>query len=93
MPLNKDEQDKLDDYQFMMGPDAGAFALVLDNLTDVMALLAKHTLYCRVEKGPRKGKPPLDVEEALELLHRTKDLVRDTLVAMRHPPGSGDRGP
>lgn len=86
MPLSDLERAKLEDYQFMMGSSAGGVALVLDNLTDVMALLAKHTLYCRVEKGARAGQPPLDVEEALQLLHRTKDLVRDTLVQMRSDP-------
>lgn len=91
MPLNDEELAKLDNYQFMMGDDAGSVALVLDNLTDVMALLAKHTLYCRVEKGPRKGQPPLDVEEALQLLHRTKDLVRDTLSRMRNAATSEDQ--
>ena len=50
----------------MMGTEAGGLALALDTLTDVMAMLGQHKVYCRVEKGPRAGQPPLDLAEILE---------------------------
>jgi hypothetical protein len=83
MPLSADEQTKLDDLQFMMGRDAGALALVLEQLTDAMAIAGQHTVYCRVEKGPRAGAPPLDVVDLLDTLAKAKELVQQTMLKMR----------
>jgi hypothetical protein len=83
MPLTPAEREKLEDYQQMMGPQAGNLALALDSLTDVMALLGQHTVYCRVEKGPRAGEPPLDIAEVLDTLQKAKSLVQQTLLALR----------
>ena len=47
MNLDPAEQEKLEDYQQMMGAEAGRLALALDNLTDVMAMLGQHKVYCR----------------------------------------------
>jgi hypothetical protein len=79
MTLTADEKAKLDDYRFMLGESAGNLALALDQLTDVMALVGQHKVYCRVEKGPRTGEPPLDVVELLETLQKAKSLLQETL--------------
>jgi hypothetical protein len=83
MDMTPAERDKLDDYRTMMGPEAGTLALALDQLTDVMAALGQHKVYCRVEKGPRAGYPPLDLAELLDLLTRAKGLVQETLLRLR----------
>jgi hypothetical protein len=83
MGLTPAERQQLEDYQTMMGRDAGSLALALDSLTDVMAMLGQHKVYCRVEKGPRAGQPPLDLEELLELLHKAKAQVQETLLRLR----------
>jgi hypothetical protein len=83
MELTPAEQQQLEDYQMMMGPDAGSLALALDSLTDVMALLGQHKVYCRVEKGPRAGEPPLDLIELLELLQKAKALVQRSMLHLR----------
>jgi hypothetical protein len=83
MDLTPEESRKLEDYQTMMGFDAGRLALALDSLTDVMALLGQHKVYCRVEKGPRAGQPPLDLEELLDLLGKAKALMQQTLLRLR----------
>jgi hypothetical protein len=87
MRLTPAEQQQLDAYQTMMGRDAGSLALALDSLTEVMALLGQHKVYCRVEKGPRAGQPPLDLEELLDVLQKAKALVQQTLLRLRedHP--------
>jgi hypothetical protein len=84
--LSPEEREKLDDYRTMMGPEAGTLALVLDGLTDVMAALGQHKVYCRVEKGPRAGEPPLDLAELLTTLQKTKMLVQETLLTLRQRP-------
>lgn len=83
MNLTPTEQELLDNYQEMMGTDAGNLALALDSLTDVMALLGQHKVYCRVEKGPRAGEPPLDLVELIQLLEKSKALVQQSLLSLR----------
>jgi len=89
MALSAEERERLADYQTMMGEAAGRLALALDQLTDVMALVGQHTVYCRVEKGPRAGAPPMDVAEALETLQNAKSLVQQSLLQLRQ---QGERG-
>jgi hypothetical protein len=83
MPWTPAERDRLEDYRLMMGADAGGLALVLDQLTDVMAMLGQHKVHCRIEKGPRAGEPPLDLAELLDLLQRAKTLVQETMLRLR----------
>ncbi len=83
MARSAEDQSKLDDYRFMMGEPAGSLALALDQLTDVMALVGQHKVYCRVEKGPREGEPPLDVAELLDILQNAKALVQETMLKLR----------
>jgi hypothetical protein len=81
--LSDAEREKLEDLQFMLGPDAGRLALVLEQLTDAMALVNLHAVYCRVEKGLRAGQPPLDVAQLLQLLQTAKGLVQETMQQLR----------
>jgi hypothetical protein len=74
---------RLDDYRFQMGHDAGNLALVLDQLTDVMNAVALHVVHCRVERGPRKGEPPLDIVQLLDLLQSAKGLVQESLLRLK----------
>jgi hypothetical protein len=83
MPQSPEDEEKLADYQFMMGEDAGRLALALDQLTDVMAMVGQHTVHCRVEKGPRAGEAPLDIAELLDVLQNAKSLVQQTLLRLK----------
>jgi hypothetical protein len=86
MPLDDAERDVLENYRTMLGDDAGSLALALDQLTDVMAAVGQHKVYCRVEKGPRAGEPSLDILALLQTLQNTKDLVQTTLLRLRNLP-------
>lgn len=83
MPLAPEEQAKLDDLRFMLGEPGGNLAFVLEQLTDAMTIAGQHTVYCRVEKGPRAGQPPLDVAELLNTLAKAKALIQETLQQLR----------
>jgi hypothetical protein len=93
MALTPAERERLDDYRQMMGPEAGGLAMALDCLTDVMAQLGQHKVYCRVEKGPRAGEPPLDLAELIAGLANAKALVQEAMLRLRDdrrpPPSSG----
>jgi hypothetical protein len=83
MELTPSEREQLIDYQTMMGPQAGSLAFALDTLTDVLAMLGQHKVYCRVEKGPRAGQPPLDLHEILTTLEKAKALVQTTMLELK----------
>src|SRR4051812_43472320 len=89
--LPEADASRLDDYRFQMGHDAGNLALVLDQLTDAMSAIAQHAVHCRVERGPRKGEPPLDVTALMELLQETKRLVQESLLRLTSGTGGPDR--
>lgn len=86
MALDAQEQDQLENYQTMMGPQAGQLALALDQLTDVMAAVGQHTVHCRVDRGPRSGQPPLDILSLLQTLQKAKTLIQTTLLTLRDQP-------
>jgi hypothetical protein len=81
--LSDAEKAKLSDLQFMLGQDAGALALALEQITDAMAQVNLHTVYCRVEKGLRAGAPPRDIADALVTLDKAKGLLQTTLQRLR----------
>jgi hypothetical protein len=81
--MTSEEKEKLDDYQFMLGADAGRLALALDQLTDALAMVGQHTVHCRVEKGPRAGEAPLDIAKLLQTLHDAKALVQETMLKLK----------
>ena len=81
--MTDEDASRLDDYRFQMGHDAGNLALVLDQLTDVMNALALHAVHCRVDRGPRKGEPPLDLARLTALLQGAKGLVQESLLRLR----------
>jgi hypothetical protein len=83
MDLDDAERAKLDDLRFMLGEPAGGLALALEQLTDGMAVIGQHTVYCRVEKGPRAGQAPLDIGEVLRLVGNAKELVQAAVAALR----------
>ena len=84
--LNDAERERLDDLRTMLGPEAGSLALALDKLTDAMAMVNLHAVYCRVEKGPRAGQPPLDVADVLKTLEVAKKMVQETIERLWNPP-------
>jgi len=86
--LSDAERAKLSDLQFMLGTDAGALALALEQITDAMAQVNLHTVYCRVEKGPRAGAHPQDIADALATMQKAKELIQATLQRLRAPPHS-----
>jgi hypothetical protein len=81
-----DADGHLDDLRHMLGHDAGNLARILEQLTDLMAMINLHAVYCRVEKGPRSGLPPLDVAEMLQVIESVKELVQETLGRWRKSP-------
>ena len=73
--------DALEIHETMMGPARGRIAVALDLLTDSMALVGQHGVYCRSERFP--GQPKMDIALVLEQLDDAKQLVQSAIEEMR----------
>jgi len=65
----------------MMGRTRGRLAVALDLLTDSLALVGQHGVYCRSERFP--GRPKMDLALALEHLDDAKQLVQSAMEELR----------
>jgi hypothetical protein len=70
-------RDALEVHETMMGNTRGRLAVALDLLTDSLALVGQHGVYCRSERFP--GQPRMDVALILEQLNDAKELVQSTM--------------
>jgi hypothetical protein len=80
-PFEK-HRDTLEIHETMMGPARGRLAVALDLLTDSLALVGQHGVYCRSERFP--GQPKMDVALILEQLADAKELVQSAMDEMRN---------
>ncbi|MGC4085180.1 MAG: hypothetical protein QM736_24445 [Vicinamibacterales bacterium] len=69
--------DTLEQHETMMGPARGRLAVALDLLTDSLALVGQHGVYCRSERFI--GQPKMDIALVLEQLSDAKELVQSAM--------------
>lgn len=79
-PFDK-HRDALEVHETMMGPARGRLAVALDLVTDSMALVGQHGVYCRSERFP--GQPKMDIALVLEQLEDAKQLVQSAMAELR----------
>jgi hypothetical protein len=79
-PFEK-HHETLERHETMMGPARGRLAVALDLLTDSLALVGQHGVYCRSERVP--GQPRLDIALVLEQLDDAKQLVQSAMEALK----------
>ena len=75
------DHDTLEHHETMMGRSRGRLAVALDLLTDSLALVGQHGVYCRSERFP--GKPKLDIALVLEQLDDAKQLVQSAMEELK----------
>jgi len=80
-PFDK-HRDALEVHETMMGAPRGRLAVALDLLTDSMALVGQHAVYCRSDRFP--GQPKLDIALVLEQLEDAKQLVQSAMAELKH---------
>jgi len=81
-PFEK-HRDALEIHETMMGPARGRLAVALDLLTDSLALVGQHSVYCRSERVI--GQPKMDIALVLEQLDDAKQLVQSAMEQLRTP--------
>lgn len=67
----------LEHHETMMGRTRGRLAVALDLLTDSLALVGQHGVYCRSERFP--GAPKMDIALVLAQLDDAKQLVQSAM--------------
>jgi hypothetical protein len=75
-PFDK-HRDALEVHETMMGTARGRLAVALDLLTDSLALVGQHGVYCRSDRFI--GQPKLDIALVLEHLDDAKQLVQSAM--------------
>ena len=84
MTVFKKHHDALEHHETMMGTARGRLAVALDLLTDSLALVGQHGVYCRSERFP--GQPKMDIALVLEQLGDAKELLQSTMEELRTTP-------
>jgi hypothetical protein len=71
----------LEVHETMMGAARGRVAVALDLVTDSMALVGQHGVYCRSERFP--GQPKMDIALVMEQLEDAKQLMQSAMDELR----------
>ncbi|HWR13941.1 MAG TPA: hypothetical protein VN577_03880 [Terriglobales bacterium] len=70
-------RDELEKYEFMMGTARGRLAVTQDIVTDAMALIGQHGVYCQSQRFP--GKPAMDIRLVMKSLTEAKELISSVM--------------
>jgi hypothetical protein len=76
-------REQLEVHETMMGATRGRLAVALDLLTDALAMVGQHGVYCRSTRSP--GRPTLDIALVLEQIGDAKELVQTVIDSGQGP--------
>ena len=77
MSVYEEKQEELERYEFMMGVPRGRLAVTMDMITDAMALVGQHGVYCQSQRWP--GKPVMDIQMVMKELTGAKELIQSVM--------------
>jgi hypothetical protein len=80
MPVFDEKHEELDHYETMMGVSRGRLAVTMDVITDAMALVGQHGVYCQSQRWP--GKPVLDIQIVMKNLGDAKELIQSVMAEL-----------
>jgi hypothetical protein len=80
MPVFDEKREELDHYETMMGVSRGRLAVTMDMITDAMALVGQHGVYCQSQRWP--GKPVLDIQIVMKNLGDAKELIQSVMAEL-----------
>ena len=68
-------------YEFQMGAARGTLATALDVLTDALALVGQHGVYCRSTRQPQY--PSMDIRIVMEQIEDSKGLIIEVMEQLK----------
>ncbi len=77
MSVYDDFREELEKYEFMMGIPRGRLAVAQDLLTDALALVGQHGVYCQSQRWA--GKPVMDIQLIMKGINDAKELVTSAM--------------
>ena len=77
MAVFNEKQEELEHFEMRMGVPRGRLAVTMDLVTDAMALVGQHGVYCQSARQP--GKPAMDIQMISKCLTDAKELVADVM--------------
>ena len=81
MNVYDERRDELEKYEFMMGISRGRLAVTMDMITDAMALVGQHAVYCQSQRWP--GKPKMDIQIIMKQLDGAKELISGVMEELK----------
>ncbi len=81
MPVFEEKREELEHFETMLGVPRGRLAVTMDMITDAMALVGQHGVYCQSQRWP--GRPVLDVQIVMKSLTDAKDLIQSVMEELR----------
>jgi hypothetical protein len=81
MPVFDEKQEELEHYETMMGVPRGRLAVTMDMITDAMALVGQHGVYCQSQRWP--GKPVMDIQMVMKNLTDAKELIQSVMEKLK----------
>ncbi len=81
MSVFDDRRDELERYEFQMGAARGRLAVTLDCLTDAIALVGQHGVYCQSSRQP--GRPAMDIQIVMKSITEAKELVSSVMEELK----------
>jgi hypothetical protein len=77
MSVFDEKREELEKYEFMMGVPRGRLAVTMDLITDAMAFVGQHGVYCQSQRQP--GKPVMDIQIIMKQLADAKELLQSVM--------------
>src|SRR5215468_1949574 len=81
MAVFEEKQEELEHYETMMGVPRGRLAVTMDTITDAMALVGQHGVYCQSQRWP--GKPVMDIQIIMKNLTDAKELIQSVMEELK----------
>ena len=81
MAVFHEKQAELEHYETRMGVPRGRLAVTMDLVTDAMALVGQHGVYCQSQRWP--GEPVMDVQIILKNLTDAKELIQSVMEELK----------
>ena len=81
MPVFDEKQEELEHYETMMGVPRGRLAVTMDMITDAMALVGQHGVYCQSQRWP--GRPVMDIQIVMKNLTDAKELIQSVMEKLK----------
>ncbi len=81
MQVFNEKQEDLERYETMMGVPRGRLAVTMDVITDAMALVGQHGVYCQSQRWP--DRPVMDIQIIMKNLADAKELIQSVMEELK----------